>query len=351
MTFRDEFAAQPHLYDMFKVLREFERTYKNKPRIGNAANVGEEVILPVQDPYMAFPDSNITAIDATPKGTPRLHTRFLGYFGPHGALPLTTTEEVYDWVRHSDPAFVRFADIFSTRFLELFYRAWADAQPIAQHDRPSDDRFGRYVGAFSGIGTAAFAHRDSMPDIAKLPYSGLVGSRVKSARRLSQLIRGALKIDASVIERVGSWLLFEPNDIMAVGQSGASLGVDAVLGVRAYSIGEKFRISIKTTSLEQYRSLLPGSKLADQLADLVFYDIGYRYEYDVELSLPARLAPPTKLGESAQLGWTSWVAPPPEPAGSKRYVSDARFDLMERRRAMESERKRSTKKKTHGVGR
>jgi type VI secretion system protein ImpH len=348
VTLKDDIAARPQIYDMFKVLREYERTYKEKPRIGDATVVEDEIIVPVQDPFMEFADTNITALDSTSRGVPRLHTRFLGYFGPHGALPLSTTLEVYDWFRHSDPSFVRFADIFAIRFLELFYRAWADAKPIAQHDRPKDDRFAGYVGVFSGIGTRAFGSRDSLPDIAKLPYSGLAGARVKSARRLSQLVRGALKLDATIIERIGSWLVFEPSDVMAVGQNGSALGVDAVLGVRSYSIGDKFRINIKTTSLEQYRSLLPGSMLAEQLADLVFYDIGYRYEYDVELSLPARLAPPTRLGESAQLGWTSWVAPPTEPEGSTRYVSDARFDLMERRRALEAERKRSTKKQRTG---
>ena len=49
--------------------------------------------------------------------------------------------------------------------------------------------------------------------------------------------------------------------------------------------------------------------MADKLADLVFFHVGHRFEYDVELSLPARLAPPARLGVAGQLGWTSWVAP------------------------------------------
>ena len=51
-----------------------------------------------------------------------------------------------------DPSFARFTDIFSNRFLQLFFRAWADARPIAHHDRPADDRFADYVGSFAGIG-------------------------------------------------------------------------------------------------------------------------------------------------------------------------------------------------------
>ena len=83
---------------------------------------------------------------------------------------------------------------------------------------------------------------------------------------------------------------------MSVGARGSALGVDTFVGTRAYSINDKFRITIKTTSLEQYTGLLPNAPMADNLADLVFFHIGYRFEYDVELSLPARLAPPAQLG-------------------------------------------------------
>ena len=58
-------------------------------------------------------------------------------FGPQGALPLTTTDEAYSWLRARDDAFARFVDIFQGRFLALFFRAWADARPIAQERSPS----------------------------------------------------------------------------------------------------------------------------------------------------------------------------------------------------------------------
>ena len=40
----------------------------------------------------------------------------------------------------------RFLDLFHHRFLALFYRAWAQAQPHVSRDRPDDDRFAVYVG-------------------------------------------------------------------------------------------------------------------------------------------------------------------------------------------------------------
>ena len=187
-------------------------------------------------------------------GSAKLRTRFLGFFGPQGALPLTTTVEAYNWSLQRDTSFVHFTDIISNRFLQLFFRAWADARPIAQHDRPADDRFFAYVGSLTGVGTEAFLGRDSVPDIAKVSFAGLTGSQVKSAARLRQLIAGVLQVEVEIEERVGSWLVFEPSDQTALGARHSGLGVDASLGVMAYSINDKIRIRIVAADLAQYRS-------------------------------------------------------------------------------------------------
>lgn len=331
MSARADLEREPHLFDLFRVLREFERSTPHKPRIGDSTTLAQDIVVMGQDPFVDFPSATIKKMDVTAKGTPRLYTQFMGYFGPQGALPLNTTLEAMSWLQR-DPSFARFADMFANRFQQLFFRAWADARPIAQHDRPSDDKFMRYVGAFSGIGTAAYAERDAVPDLAKLAYSGLASSRIKSARRLMQLLRGVTGLDVWILERIGSWLSFEPDARTALGAKGSSLGQDTVLGVRAFSINDKFRIVLKAETLEQYKSMLPGGAVARRVADLVFYYAGHRFEYDVELQLPAKLAPATRLGVSGQLGWTAWVAPPPadDDAG---YRNDARFDLSERRSA------------------
>ena len=339
----NDVAGNPNRFDFFRVMRDLERGSPQKPRIGNNAVLGEEVVRLAQDPFLAFPGSNISALEKTRGGTPRLHTRFLGFFGPQGALPLTTTFEAHNWhwSNKQDHSFARFVDIFANRFQQLFFRAWADARPIAQFDRPKQDRFSRYVGSFAGIGSEPFVGRDTVDDLAKLPFAGLVASRIKGARRLCQLIRGVFHIEVTVTERIGSWMVFEPSDRMALGARGSSLGADTFLGERVYSINEKFRINIRTASLEQYIRLLPNEPDAGKLADLVFFYLGHRFEYDVELALPARCVPGAQLGVFGQLGWTSLVSPPPVSDDDDGYVSDARFNLAERRSAGGRDRARA----------
>ena len=159
MTFRDELVAEPWRFDMLATLRRFERENADKPRIGDAAKLAEEYLVVSQNPYMEFPASNLEGAVVEPSGRMRLVARFLGMFGPQGALPLTTTEESYLWLLERDDAFPRFADIFQRRFIALFFRAWADARPIAQNDRPGQDRFRAYIGSMIGVGTPLVPRR------------------------------------------------------------------------------------------------------------------------------------------------------------------------------------------------
>jgi type VI secretion system protein ImpH len=330
VTYREELQSDPWGTDFFAALRQLERSARTKPRIGDSEVAGEDIVSLGQDPFVEFPASNVTKFEDPAGEVPKLYSRFLGFFGPQGALPLNTTVDAYLWSSGRDPSFARFTDIFANRFLQLFFRAWANAQPIAHHDRPDDDRFADYVGSFAGIGVASLKGRDSLDDIAKLPFAGLVNAAAKSAARLKQLVRGIFHVEVDIEERVGSWLAFEPSDRLTLGAE-AQLGLGTYVGERVYSINDKICILIKAKDLRQYRQFLPVGELSDQLTDLIFFYIGHRYEFDVQLALPARYAPPAELGKSGELGWTAWVNPDTA-APDDVYYDDARFNVLERRR-------------------
>ncbi len=333
MSFRGDLRAQPERFDFFTTMRELERSSPDKPRIGENSVASQEIVSLGQDPFLEFPASNLTGYEDRPEQPPKVRTRFLGYFGPQGALPLTSTVEARNWSMQRDASFVHFTDIISNRFLQLFFRTWANARPIAQADRPADDHFMGYVGAMTGVGSEPYRDRDTVADISKVMFAGLTGSQVKSASRLEQLIAGVLRVEVEVEERIGSWLVFEKSDQSALGTQRSGLGVDTALGGMAYSINDKIRIKLRSSSLEQYRRFLPSGDLADKLADLVFYYLGHRFDFDIELALDAELAPPARLGVSGELGWTSWMTPKRPPEGQKIYLNDARFHPLAQRGA------------------
>ena len=266
-------------------------------------------------------------------GRLKIIVKFLGLLGPQGALPLATTDESLGWLMMRDDAFPRFLDLFNGRFLQLFFRAWSNSRPIGQHDRPSQDRFIAYIGSVIGLGTKANSDRDSIPDIAKLEYAGLVAPKARCASRLSRFLRGMFDVKVEIDEFVGSWLVFDPEDCTAIGRKHAALGKDLLLGSSVFSVEDKIRIRLYVKDFAQYERFLPskGSNLSKPLADAVFFYIGDELDWDVELAIPAGEVAPVKLGLGGRLGWTSWVSP--NWASTDEYRCDARFHLTQRREA------------------
>lgn len=320
-------------YGLFALLRKLEREHPDKPRIGHSHNLRQEYVSMGQDPFLTFPDADITKLELGKKTD--IRTPVLGFFGPQGALPLNTTEEVARWVNSGDESFVKFCDIFNERFLQLFFRSWSDAHAISQYDHPDKDRFQGFVGALSGVGTKGFRGQDSIPDVFKTSMVSLHGSRVKSPIRLRQMIEHHLQAEVQVEEHVSTWLEFEAGDRNAMGMQGATLGRDMFLGARLQSVSERILLHIRTRSLQDYRRYLPGGDAHANLADIVFWYVGKTMEVGVELSLPSDEVPPAQLGQSIELGWMAAVEPSNDPDAPE-FVAVARYTLDPNSKAAEA---------------
>jgi type VI secretion system protein ImpH len=330
MNFLRNLKAEPWRFDYFALVRHLERTFKDRPRVGDSAAAREEFVRFGQDPFMEFPASNVARVDLDEGKPLKVFVRHLGLLGPQGALPLATTEEAYHYALAEDDAFPRFLDLFNHRFIQLFFRAWADSRPIAQHDRPDDDRFVAYLGSAIGIGSRPYHNLDSLPDGAKLSFAGLLGAQAKSASRLAAAIRGIFEVKAEVEEFIGSRLVIEASEWTLLGRGYNVLGEDTLLGRSIFSVQDKIRIRIFCENLAQYVRFLPTGDLCEPLADLVFFYNGEQLDYDVELAIPAGAAEPIRLGRFGQLGWTTWMAP--NWTSHAVYRQDARFHPAERMR-------------------
>lgn len=308
-SYQAQLEAEPWRFDFYAVLRRLERSFRERGRIGDVAARQDEYVALGEQAFLDFPASTIAEADRDGQSRLRLFVRFLGLLGPQGALPLATTEEAHHWQIARDDAFPRFLDIFNHRFLQLFYRAWADARPIAQHDQPDLDRFAAYLGSMIGVGSKPYLGRDSVPDAEKLAHAGLIAAQAKSASRLQRFLAGLFKADVEIEQFVGMRLVFDPADRTRLGGGHCTLGGDALLGASVYSVEDKFRVKIVARDLEQFERFLPEGDRCAPLADAVFLHLGEQFEWDVELALPVGEAKPIRLGRSGRLGWTSWMAP------------------------------------------
>jgi type VI secretion system protein ImpH len=336
VTYRADLEAEPWRHDFFAVMRRLERSFPQLPRISDSAARREDIVSLGQETYLDFPASAVGQAQTDAAGRMRLMVKFLGLLGPQGALPLANTEEAYHWLLERNDAFPRFLDLFTNRFLQLFYRAWADSRPIAQHERPQEDRFVAYLGSVAGIGSPALRGHGSIPDAAKASFAGLIGPQAKSASRLRGLLAGLFGVAVEIDQFVGCWLVFDADQRTTLGGPHARLG-EAMLGASVYSVQDKFRVRITVPDLALYQRFLPSGDLCEPLADAVFTMMGEMLDYELELAIPAGATEPVRLGRAGQLGYTSWMAPNWSRADLT-MRRDARFHPAER---MQHKRRRT----------
>ncbi|MEM9197416.1 MAG: type VI secretion system baseplate subunit TssG, partial [Pseudomonadota bacterium] len=274
-------------------------------------------------PPDAPPDAPLGApLSARGAGPARLRNLFFGLFGPMGPLPIHLTEYARDRARnHDDPTMIAFADIFHHRMTSLLYRAWASAEPAPSFDRMGDDPFGDKVAAFAGLMEPAFRGRDAMPDSAKLYFAGLMGGGPRNEAGLLAIVSAFFRIPCTIESFVGSWLELEAEDRWQLGTP-ARLGGSTSLGGRVWSRQAKFRLRLGPLQMEDYRRLLPGGDSLARLVAIVRGYLGDALDWDVNLVLARREAPPTRLGVSGQLGWTTWIGA----GASEREADDLTFN-------------------------
>jgi type VI secretion system protein ImpH len=302
--------AEPYRFDFFQVMRRIEALFPEKPRIGAALRPVDDPIRLAQEPSMAFAPATLSSFSPPSDQSryPRMEVRFLGLLGPNGPLPLHITEFARErQMHHGDRTFARFLDVFHHRFISMFYRAWAQAQPTVSLDRPRADRFAAYTGSLVGLGMPSMLKREAVADHAKLFYSGLLSRHVRNSDGLAQLLSGFFRIPVRIEQFVGHWLTLPVHDRTRLGAKAGSLGGGAMLGSSVWDRQHKFRIWIGPLTLEQYESFLPGGSALAKIVAWVRQYVNFELDWDLRLVLLRDAVPQTRLGKFGRLGWTTWL--------------------------------------------
>ena len=312
----ERIAAQPWRYDFFQALRLIENHHRDMPRLGTARRPADEPIRLGQTADLSFAPSSLHAVvPATALSKSRIEVRFFGLFGPNGPLPYHLTEYARQrQLHHGDATFARFADMFHHRLLLLFYRAWAQAQPVVGLDRPGEDRFADYVGSLVGLGEPGQHDRDAAPDHAKLFFSAQLSNQARNADGLASMLSGFLRRPVRVEQFVGCWLELPRSERTRVRASntrrrtaGTALGGGAVLGQMVWDRQHQFRVHVGPLDYEVFEELLPAGKALAAVVALVSQYIGDELGWDLQLELHHGQVKPTRLGQHGRLGWTSWM--------------------------------------------
>jgi type VI secretion system protein ImpH len=312
-----EVQKDPPRYDFFALLRAVECACTDQLRLGQATRPADEPIRLGQEAALGFAPSTLAYLTPAKEGRPaRIGVHFLGMLGPNGPLPIHVTEYARDRQRNAgDPTLVRFLDMFHHRVLTLFYRAWGNAQPTVQRDRPATDRFVAYIGSLLGIGSPALRDRDAFPDNAKLFFA----------------VAYYFGLPTELEEFVGEWTPLEDDARWRITRTAfaGALGVNTILGAHAWQRQTKFRIVLGPLKEHEFQSMLPGGSRLKRLSALVRNYVGDSLSWDVRLFLDKRVSQPFRLDRITRLGWTSWLGHCPEGEGRDDLIINPHSEVSE----------------------
>lgn len=315
---------QPESFDFFEALRRLECAFPQQPRLGHSSKPSDDFVRLCQSPSLAFAPRMIDRYQPGGAGKPaRMHGLFFGLFGPNAPLPLHLTEYALDrQINSKDPTFVAFADIFHHRLMSLFYRAWADAQPTVQLDRPGEDRFGLYMGALVGLATPGLGSRDALPDRFKRFFAGRLLQQTRNAEGLKGLLERFFRIPVGIVEFVAEWMRLPASSYLRLGASAevAALGSTAVMGANVRGAQQRFRLRLGPLTRSQFNNFLPGGEALRQLVAAVKTYVGEEKAWDVQLVLKKAYVPATQLGRSGRMGLTTWMGRPQRDADADEVI-------------------------------
>jgi type VI secretion system protein ImpH len=323
-------AKAPYKYDFFALLRAIECACADRMRLGTTTRPADDPIRLGQEATLAFPPASLSYVEPGKDGRPpRIGVHFLGAFGPNGPLPIHLTEYARDRLRNAgDPTLIRFLDVFHNRILALFYRAWAVAQPTVSRDRPDSDRYRTYVGALLGVGAPALRDRDAFPDSGKLYFAGRLGHQARNAEGLKAMVAEYFGLPTDLEEFIGEWTPLQEQERWRITRTSAAgtLGMNTVLGARAWQRQTKFRLVFGPLKEADFQSMLPGSPRLGRLKALVRNYVGDSLNWDLRLFLDKQVSQPFRLDRITRLGWTSWLGRCPEGEGREDLIFNPNQD-------------------------
>ncbi|PKH20867.1 type VI secretion system baseplate subunit TssG [Enterobacterales bacterium CwR94] len=304
------------------VLRRLAAQRTDLPNPGTALLPSEECFRLGQSAHMAFAPREVAEVQEL-GGKTHLELFGLGVWGPQGAMPLHLTELAYSRAESHDNTLNHFVDLFHHRALSHFWRAWFVSQDTASLDRRSDERFSFYVGSLVGMSPNELAGSE-LPLHPRLASSAHLIREARNPEGLVGALHYYFEVPVQIREYTHQWIVLQASDQTQLGSiSGAMLlGDGAILGEQVQDRQHKFQLTFGPLSLQQYLRFSPWGQDLPVLREWVRNFVGFEYAWEVILVLAADEVPCAVLGESHQLGYTSWL----EREDSSTPLAGMRFD-------------------------
>jgi type VI secretion system protein ImpH len=309
---------EPYLFEFFQAVRLLERFLPERTPVGQQSHPDNEVAHFGAHASLAFPASQIQAMEWPEHGPPRVTVNFMGLTGPEGVLPNPYTTLIIERLRSSDTSSRDFFDIFNHRIISLFYRAWRKHRFDVAYEHGERNRFARQLLSLVGMGTDALQNRQAIPDDALVYYAGLLTQQPRSAANLRQILMDYFDVPVEIEQLSGGWYPLDPDTQCCLSEETTDserLGSGAVVGDAVWNQQSRVRIILGPLDLDEYRRFLPDGSGWEPLQAWTRFFSNREFDFEVKLILRREEVPVCELGMEGgagpRLGWVSWVKSAP----------------------------------------
>jgi type VI secretion system protein ImpH len=310
----EKLRREPFSFDFFQAVRLLERFYPERTSVGRFAHPETEVARFAAHPSLAFPASQIQAMESPEQKPIQMTVNFMGMIGPEGVLPNPYTTLIIERVRANDFAVRDFLDIFNHRIISLFYRAWRKYRFDVACEEGERDLFSRHLLSLLGLGTDGLRDRQAVPDDTLIYYAGLLAQRPRSAQALKQILADYFDVPVKIEQFAGGWYRLDRQTqcrLLEGSSESEELGFGAVVGDEVWNQQSKVRVVLGPLTLERYADFLPHGQSWELLRAWVRFFSNDEWDFEVKLILEREQVPACTLGAEGaagpQLGWVSWV--------------------------------------------
>lgn len=308
--------------DFFALVAFLERLTGAGVRVGGDGPAHAEPIRFRHDASLAFSTADVSDIQLGQEVDGRrpleVTTTFLGLTG--AATPSTAdfaAELASD--AGDDAVSEDLLAVLHHRVLSLFYRSVSRYHYPRELTSDLEDPWSKRILALAGVDTFDGSNEPRLPRWRLLRLAALLVRPDSSAWALETALEDVLEeklagtgAGVTIEQFVGDWVPIPAVQQTRLGVDNSSLGLDAVIGQRAFDRTGKFRILIGPLTHDNYRRFQQDPEIARAIAatvDLIChepleYDIGLVVPPDAVAALRLSAAPPdaTKLGIDTFLG-------------------------------------------------
>jgi type VI secretion system protein ImpH len=309
----EELRREPQSFELHQALRILERMRGGTLMPGETTLFDRECVRFSSRVSKGFPPSVIAGLErnASPSEPPTLTVNHLGLAGAHGVLPEFVTDEILRQRKTGESPLQDFLDIFNHRLVALHARVRRTYRPTYINVPPERSPLARIVFSLIGLGLPVGRNAMQIADRELIPFAGLLVGTRRSVSAIEAMLSEYTGCRTKVVPFRPAWLPLDRQTTTRIGHTGrnATLGQNAICGIRAYNPLDGYTVRIGPCSAARFAALKPGGSEHAALRDLIrflFHDAG---TVELQLQLERDAARPARIGRSVELGRTAWLAP------------------------------------------